>query len=128
MSDFTSLPKGFEPASKPADDETSASRSQESIDRQLDQAIDSKTKGVKTLDPNTPLKKVFDEEIEAELNEFLDAFDTKSIESVLPAPKGAPKPKGETGKPVAGAEVAKPVSKGKTGKIVKITKDWVFLD
>lgn len=128
MSDFTSLPKGFEPASKPAEDETSASRSQETIDRQLDQAIDSKTKSVKTLDPNTPLKKVFDEEIEAELNEFIDTFDTKSIESVLPAPKGAPKPKSETGKAAAGAEDAKPVSKGKTGKIVKITKDWVFLD
>lgn len=128
MSDFTSLPKGFELASKPAEDETSASRSQETIDRQLDQAIDSKTKSVKTLDPNTPLKKVFDEEIEAELNEFIDTFDTKSIESVLPAPKGAPKPKSETGKATAGAEDAKPVSKGKTGKIVKITKDWVFLD
>ena len=129
MSDFTSLPKGITPsetpATKPADDESQAPRSQDAIDRELDQAIDAKTRGGKTIDPNTPLKKVFDEEIEAELNEFLDAFDTKSIESVLPAPKGAPKAKVDVS--AVTAEV-KPASKGKTGKIVKITKDWVFLD
>jgi len=141
MSDFTSLPKGVNPASstepaqapatpvRPADDDAPAKRSQEAIDRQIDAAIDAKAKGGKSLDPNMPLKNVFDDEIEAELNEFLDAFDTKSIESVLPAPKGAPKPKAEAGKPADGAAAeARPANKGKTGKIVKITKDWVFLD
>lgn len=132
MSDFAQLPKGFSsaPASKPNDGEEKASRSQESIDQVLDQEMDAKASFVtKSLDPNTPLTKVFDADIEAELNEFLDAFDTGSLEAVLPAPKGAPKPKAETpAAPSPETDEAKPNQKGKTGRIVKITEKWVFLD
>lgn len=143
MSDFSRLPKGFDaspssaspssaPSESPKNEETPAPRSQDSIDRALDQQIDAKSASVsKTLDPNTPLKKVFDDEIEAELNEFLDAFDTKSLEAVLPAAKGSAKPKIEpvsAPKAASPSDEAKPANKGKTGKIVKITKDWVFLD
>jgi len=142
MSDFSKLPSTtpslttppVAPApSKPTDDEsTPAPRSQESIDKALDDAMDSKTASLrKVVDKDRPLKKQFDDDIEAEMNEFLNAFDTKTLEAVLPAPKGAPRPKvvapapSDPSKP---DEEARPVQKGKMGKIVKITKDWVFLE
>lgn len=143
MSDFSQQPKGYigtpsdkpvTSTAKPKDDETPAPRSQDSIDRALDSEIDAKVATVsKSLDPNTPLKKVFDDEIEAELNEFLDAFDTKTLEAVLPAPKGAAKPKVEpvvapAAATASASDETKPAPKGKTGKIVKITEKWVFLD
>lgn len=118
---------------KPKDDETTAApRSQDSIDRALDESIDSKAASLrKAVDKGLSLKRQFDSDIEAELNEFLDAFDTKSLEAVLPAPKGAPKPKVAEPAVAPAAksdEEAKPAQKGKTGKVVKVTKDWVFLD
>lgn len=141
MSDFSQLPKSVQglnqppaaPAKAKDDESTPAPRSQDSIDRALDDAIDSKTASLrKGVDKDRPLKRQFDADIEAELNEFLDAFDTKSLEAVLPAPKGAPKPKVEVAPAAAdaakSADEPKPAQKGKTGKIVKITKDWVFLD
>ncbi|MCY2932874.1 MAG: S1 RNA-binding domain-containing protein [Planctomycetota bacterium] len=140
MSDFSKQP-GSPPIStkprvssveKPRDDEsTPAPRSQQSIDNALDEAIDSKTAAMrKVVDKDRPLKRQFDEDIEAELNEFLDAFDTKTLEAVLPAPKGAPRPKAAVVavNATGSDEGSKPVQKGKTGKIVKITKDWVFLE
>ena len=99
MSDFSKLPSTtpslttppVAPApSKPTDDEsTPAPRSQESIDKALDDAMESKTASLrKVVDKDRPLKKQFDDDIEAEMNEFLNAFDTKTLEAVLPAPKG----------------------------------------
>ena len=96
MSDFSKLPSttpslttpSVAPApSKPTDDEsTPAPRSQESIDKALDDAMESKTASLrKVVDKDRPLKKQFDDDIEAEMNEFLNAFDTKTLEAVLPS-------------------------------------------
>jgi len=126
---FTSPPPGS-PA-KARDEDGPAVRSQDDIDRQLDQAIDAKIASKSTGDTAKPLKKQFDDEIEDELNAFLNAFDTGTLEATLPVPKGTPKPKApETAKSAAGKteEAPEPKDKGKTGKIIKISKDWVFVD
>jgi small subunit ribosomal protein S1 len=142
MSDFVQPPKPVSQTSglttppsgtpaKPRDDDGPAPRSQDSIDNALDQAIDAKSTGAGKVDKSRPLIKQFDDEIEAELNEFLGAFDTGSLEAVLPTPKGAPRPKAsEIKKNVAekADDAPPPKDKGKTGKIIKISKDWVFVD
>lgn len=143
MSDFSIPPKPGQPAvgltgvpagstTKPREDEGPARRSQDDIDRELDQAIDAKIASKSAVDPVKPLKKQFDAEIEDELNAFVNAFDTGSLEAALPLPKGAPRPKApeaakpaETGKPEQAPE---PKDKGRTGKIIKVSKEWVFVD
>lgn len=125
---FTGLPTGT--TSKPRDDDGPAARSQDDIDRELDQAIDTKIATKSTGDVAKPLKKQFDSEIEDELNAFMNSFDSGSLEAALPVPKGTPRPKAPVDtKPADKAEAApEPKEKGKTGKIIKISKDWVFVD
>ncbi len=125
---FTTTPAGTQP--RPKDDDTPAPRSQDDIDRVLDQAIDAKIASKSSVDVAKPLKKQFDDEIEAELNAFMTAYDTGTLEAALPVPKGTPKPKAaEAAKTDAKSDEAQePKDKGKTGKIIKISKDWVFVD
>lgn len=125
---FTTLPAGSQ--TRPKDDDGAAPRSQDDIDRVLDQAIDAKIAAKSSVDVAKPLKKQFDDEIEAELNAFMTEFDTGTLEAALPVPKGTPKPKAPEATKAAAKpdEAHEPKDKGKTGKIIKISKDWVFVD